>query len=116
MAFGQLNLIGKMTLDRAFVTMASSSAGCVMHFVYILRCSDGSLYIGETDDLESRVARHREGRACRFTARRLPVDLVYTEDVADHLAGRRREQQLKRWTRAKKEALVAGDFEKLKRL
>jgi len=87
-----------------------------MHFVYILRCADGSLYIGETDDIQTRLARHREGRACIFTARRLPVDLVYTEVLADHLAPRRRERQLKGWTRAKKEGLVAGNLTRLEEL
>jgi predicted GIY-YIG superfamily endonuclease len=87
-----------------------------MHFVYILRCCDASLYIGETDDIEHRVGRHQEGRACAYTAARLPVKLVYTEELANHLAARRREHQLKGWTRRKKEALVAGDLPLLKRL
>lgn len=87
-----------------------------MHFVYILRCADQSLYIGETDDIERRVARHNDGRACRYTARRLPVELIYREELSDYLAARRRERQLKRWTRAKKEALVSGDLAALKRL
>ena len=87
-----------------------------MPLVYMLRCADSSLYVGETDDIESRLVRHRERRACAFTASRLPVDLVYIEEVADRLAARRRERQLRRWTRAKKEALIAGGFEKLKRI
>jgi predicted GIY-YIG superfamily endonuclease len=87
-----------------------------MHFVYILRCADGSLYIGETDDVDQRIARHREGRACTFTARRLPVELVHIEELPNHLEARRREHQLKGWTRRKKEALVAGDLALLKRL
>lgn len=88
----------------------------VMHFVYILRCADTSLYIGETDDLQNRIARHQEGRACAYTAARRPVEVVYIEELANHLAARRRERQLKGWTRRKKEALVAGDFTLLKRL
>ena len=87
-----------------------------MHFVYILRCADASLYIGETDDIAHRVARHQEGRACSYTAERLPVELVYQEELVSHLAARRREHQLKGWTRRKKEALVAGDLARLKRL
>ena len=87
-----------------------------MHFVYILRCADGSLYIGETDNIEQRVARHQEGRACAYTAKRLPVGLIYTEELANHLQARRRERQLKGWTTRKKEALVVGDFAMLKRL
>ena len=87
-----------------------------MHFVYILRCADNSLYIGETDNVDDRVSRHQEGRACSYTAKRLPVSLVYVEEVSSHLEGRRREHQLKGWTRRKKEALVAGDLAALKRL
>lgn len=87
-----------------------------MHFVYILRCADGSLYIGETDDVEGRIARHQEGRGCAYTAARRPVELVYVENLTNHLDARRREQQLKAWTRRKKEALVASDLALLKRL
>ena len=87
-----------------------------MHFVYILRCADASLYIGETDDIENRIARHHEGRGCAYTAARRPVELVYVEEVANHLWARRREHQLKGWTRRKKEALVAGDLAMLKQL
>ena len=87
-----------------------------MHYVYILRCADSSLYIGEADNVEHRVARHQEGRGCKYTADRLPVQLAYVEEVPDYLAARRREHQLKRWTRRKKEALVASDLSALKRL
>ena len=87
-----------------------------MHFIYILRCADASLYIGETDDIVRRLARHQEGRACAFTAQRRPIELVYVEELANRVEARRRERQLKKWTRAKKEALIAGDFEKLRRL
>jgi len=87
-----------------------------MHFVYILRCADSSLYIGETDDIPHRVARHQEGRACSYTAKRLPLELVYQEELVDHLAARQREHQIKGWTRRKKEALVVGDLRLLKRL
>jgi predicted GIY-YIG superfamily endonuclease len=93
--------------------MASSS---FMHFLYILRCADGSLYVGETDNLDERVARHKEGRACAFTAPRRPVELVYVEELASRAEARRRERQLKQWTRRKKEALASRDFKLLKRL
>ncbi len=87
-----------------------------MRYVYIVRCSDGSLYIGETDDLTARVTRHNEGRGCVFTARRRPVVLVYSEQCATRREALKRERQLKHWTRAKKEALIAGDLVALKRL
>ena len=88
----------------------------VMHFVYILRCGDASLYIGETDDIDDRINRHQEGRACTYTAARRPVKLVYIEELANRLAARRREHQSKRWTRSKKEALIRNDLEALRRL
>ena len=94
--------------------MASSSS--IIHVVYMLRCADNSLYIGETANIDDRVSRHQDGRACSYTARRLPISLVYVEEVASHLEARRRERQLTRWTRRKKEALVAGDLAALKRL
>jgi predicted GIY-YIG superfamily endonuclease len=88
-----------------------------MHYVYILRCADQSLYIGHTDDLALRVARHNAGCAdCSFTCNRRPVTLVYSEPFASRKAAVRRERQLKRWTRAKKEALIADDMPSLKRL
>lgn len=87
-----------------------------MHFVYILRCADTSLYIGETEDITDRVAKHNAGTACPHTSNRRPVELVYTEEHLNRKAARQREKQLKRWTRVKKEALIAGDFLLLKRL
>jgi predicted GIY-YIG superfamily endonuclease len=85
-------------------------------YVYSLRCADGSLYLGETEDVQARFAKHNEGRASRFTASRRPVALVYMEDYATVEAARVRERQIKGWTRAKKEALVAGDLSLLKRI
>lgn len=86
-----------------------------MHFVYILRCTDNSLYTGETPNLAGRLAKHNEGSASHFTAQRRPVSLVYAEEYPDRSAALRRERQIKRWSRAKKEALVAGDRRALKR-
>lgn len=87
-----------------------------MWFVYILRCADTSLYVGETGNLDLRVAKHNNGRASAFTACRRPVVLAYSESHPTREDALRRERQLKRWTRAKKEALIAGDLEALKRL
>jgi len=86
-----------------------------MWVVYILRCADGSLYIGQTNDLEKRVAKHNDGRAAAHTASRRPVHVVYSEEHRSLAESIGRERQLKRWTRAKKEALVAGDLVTLKR-
>ena len=87
-----------------------------MWFVYILRCADHALYVGEASDLESRLTKHNEGSGSSFTAQRRPVRLVFSEVHANRDAALKREQQLNRWTRAKKEALLAGDQELLKRL
>jgi len=87
-----------------------------MRYVYILRCADDALYIGQTADLESRLTKHTEGTGSVFTATRRPVELAYAEVHATDAAALKRERQLKRWTRAKKEALIAGDFTRLKRL
>jgi predicted GIY-YIG superfamily endonuclease len=82
----------------------------------MLRCSDGTLYIGETADLERRLKRHADGSACTYTASRRPVALVYSASFTNAADALYRERQLKGWTRAKKEALIAGDFERLRTL
>ena len=85
-----------------------------MWFIYLLRCADNSLYIGETGDLAFRLAKHNDGSASGFTAPRRPVALVYSEECATRDEALKRGRQLKGWTRAKKEALVSGDLAKLK--
>jgi predicted GIY-YIG superfamily endonuclease len=81
-----------------------------------LRCADDSFYIGETNDVASRVAQHNDGSGAAHTAKHRPVRVVYTEGYDNRLVCLKRERQLKRWTRAKKEALITGDKEALKRL
>jgi putative endonuclease len=76
-------------------------------YVYLLRCRDGSLYCGWTSDIERRLAAHRAGRASRYTASRLPVELAFARPMADRRAARREEARIKRLTRAEKLALVA---------
>jgi putative endonuclease len=85
-------------------------------FVYILLCSDDSYYVGVTNDLERRLIEHQEGeKGSLYTSKRLPVQLVYSEKVHGPLTAIKREKQLKTWSRAKKEALIAGREEELKR-
>jgi putative endonuclease len=85
-------------------------------FVYILLCSDDSYYVGVTNDLERRLMEHQEGeKGSLYTSKRLPVQLVYSEKVHGPLTAIKREKQLKTWSRAKKEALIAGREEELKR-
>ena len=83
---------------------------------YILRLQSGALYIGATKDLEKRYAKHRVGAAGRTTSLDPPISLVYSEEHDSFSAARQREAQVKRWSRAKKEALVAGDKDKLRAL
>jgi len=81
--------------------------------LYILRLKSGSLYIGATTDLKQRYQDHQNGKACRTTKLDSPFKMVYSESLPTFSDARKREAQIKRWTRAKKEALVAGDMVKL---
>jgi putative endonuclease len=76
-------------------------------FVYLLRCADGSLYCGWTPDLDARLAKHQAGRASRYTRTRLPVELVWSVQVADRSAALREEWRIKRLPRAQKLRLIA---------
>jgi putative endonuclease len=77
-------------------------------WVYMLRCADGSLYTGWSTDVNRRLARHREGRASRYTASRQPVELALALPMADRTAARREEARIKRLDRAAKLALIAA--------
>ena len=85
-------------------------------WLYILRLKSGQLYIGSTTDLDQRYKDHCSGKACRTTKFDPPVGLVYSEKLDIFSEARKREAQIKRWSRAKKEALVSGDLIKLKDL
>ena len=86
-------------------------------WVYMLRCADGSYYVGSTKRTpEERVWEHNEGLARGYTHGRRPVVLVYAEYHERLLEGFSRERQIKGWRRAKKEALIALDWEELARL
>jgi len=75
-------------------------------WVYILRCRDGSLYTGWTNDLERRLARHADGKASRYTASRLPVELAASWPMPDRGAAMREEARIKGLGRAGKLALI----------
>ena len=79
-----------------------------MHHVYIVRCADGSLYTGYARDPARRVAIHNSGRGARYTSGRRPVRLVYLESFRTIGEALKREYQLKRWPRRKKQALIAA--------
>ena len=80
-------------------------------WVYLLRCRDASLYTGWTVDVQRRVARHQAGVASRYTASRLPVELVLAIPMADKSAARREEARIKRLPRLAKLALIADQRE-----
>ncbi|MCF7807698.1 MAG: GIY-YIG nuclease family protein [Candidatus Marinimicrobia bacterium] len=84
--------------------------------VYILQCSDGSLYTGVTSDLESRLADHQEGRYHGYTHKRRPVKLLWNTDTMEIQDAILLEKQIKKWGRAKKLALIAEDWNTLKLL
>ena len=83
---------------------------------YLLRCSDGSYYAGHTDDLEHRFAQHQTGALGGYTAKRLPVTLVWSDSFQTRDDAYRAEWKIKGWSRAKKEALIAGNWELISRL
>ena len=86
-------------------------------FVYMVRCSDGSYYVGSTRTaLEQRIGQHNAGYFGGYTAKRRPVMLVFAQEfqwITDAIAA---ERQLKGWSRAKKEALSRGDYDTIKAL
>jgi predicted GIY-YIG superfamily endonuclease len=84
--------------------------------VYMLRCADGSYYVGHTDDLEARLMAHHHGEIETYTRTRRPVRLVFANDFSKREEALARERQIKGWSRAKKEALIRGNWTRLSRL
>jgi predicted GIY-YIG superfamily endonuclease len=85
-------------------------------WVYLLRCADESYYVGHTDNLELRIAQHQSGDLGGYTKRRRPVQLVYSESFGTRDDAFAAERQIKGWSRKKKEALIDGDWERLRLL
>jgi putative endonuclease len=81
--------------------------------MYILECSDGSYYVGSTKDLEYRLSEHQAGKGAKYTSRRLPVKLVYSEEYGRVVDAYIREKQVQNWSRAKREALFNGNEQAL---
>jgi predicted GIY-YIG superfamily endonuclease len=80
------------------------------YWAYILRCGDGSYYTGHTDALERRIAEHCAGNGADWTRRRQPVALVWSEEFTSRIEALEAEHRIKSWSRAKKEALIRGDW------
>ena|SRR5215204_5154919 len=85
-------------------------------WAYMLHCRGGSFYTGHTDDLEARLAAHETGQVRGFTWDRLPIKLVWTEQFPSRGEALASERQIKGWSRAKKMALIRGDWSKLSEL
>ena len=87
-----------------------------MYYVYILRCADGTLYTGYTDDVERRLRVHNSGKGAKYTRSRRPVALAYAEEWPDKSAALKREAAIKRLGRAEKLALIAEENGEERRL
>jgi predicted GIY-YIG superfamily endonuclease/proteasome lid subunit RPN8/RPN11 len=85
-------------------------------WAYMLHCRGGKFYTGHTDDLERRVAQHRSGKVKGFTSDKLPVELVWSQDFPTRYEAIAAERQIKGWSRAKKMALIRGDWDAVSRL
>ena len=81
------------------------------HYVYLLQCTNGTIYVGQTQNLDKRLNRHTTGTGARHTAQIKPVALIYTEGPMPYTDAIARERQLKKWSRAKKLALAKGDLD-----
>lgn len=84
--------------------------------MYILKCSDGSYYAGSTNDLTKRIEQHNAGEGANHTRKHLPVKLVYYEEYERIDEAYFREKQVQGWSRKKKEALINGISDELKKL
>jgi putative endonuclease len=78
--------------------------------VYILRCGDGTLYTGITDDVSARLQAHQSGKGAKYTRGRGPLELVYTESCESHSAAAKREWQIKQLKKSEKIALCENCF------
>jgi len=85
-------------------------------WVYILRCADNSYYTGHTDNLEERIAKHQLGEIEGYTSTRLPVKLLFSEEFPTRDEALACEQQIKGWSRRKKEAMMRGDWAEVSQL
>ncbi|CAN1528064.1 COG2827 Predicted endonuclease containing a URI domain [Methylophilaceae bacterium] len=87
-----------------------------MFWVYILRCADGSYYTGHTDNIERRLACHQSGEIPGYTNTRLPVEMIFNQATETREVALFAERQIKGWSRAKKEAMMRGDWDAVAKL
>ena len=112
-----------MVMDRASRRVLRDDAALVAaeeskepYAVYILELTDSSLYVGMTRNIKRRLREHGSSNKRRFVAKVGARRLLYQETLSDKVSAEERERQLKRWSRAKKMALIEGDTERLKKL
>ncbi|MCK5051007.1 MAG: GIY-YIG nuclease family protein [Candidatus Cloacimonetes bacterium] len=86
------------------------------YWVYIVKCSDGSFYTGSTSNIETRLSEHQNGAIKGYTSSRRPVKLVFSDFFDRAYDAISAERQIKGWSRAKKKALIKGDFDLLVKL
>jgi putative endonuclease len=79
-----------------------------MYFVYILACADGSLYTGITNDLQKRLKAHKNGTASNYTRAKKALEIVYSEKHPDKGSALKREAEIKKWSREKKDVLITS--------
>ncbi|OGK16309.1 hypothetical protein A2774_05195 [Candidatus Roizmanbacteria bacterium RIFCSPHIGHO2_01_FULL_39_12c] len=89
-----------------------------MYYFYILRCSDNSLYCGQTNNLQRRINEHNsdKNKSAKYLRAKKPVKLVYSEEYPTLQLAMKREWQVKQWIRSNKEALIKGDLKLMKKL
>jgi putative endonuclease len=87
-----------------------------MAFTYILKCSDDSYYVGSCRNLQHRVWQHSTGLGSKYTSTRIPVELVFAQEFDNVGDAYALEKRIQGWSRAKREALIAGDFNEIQRL
>ncbi|KAA3613881.1 MAG: GIY-YIG nuclease family protein [Calditrichaeota bacterium] len=83
-------------------------------WVYILKCRDGSYYTGSTTNIHQRIQQHENGEGAEWTKKRLPVEVVFLQEMSNKDEAYQMEQKVKKWSRAKKVALIAGDENSLR--
>ena len=94
--------------------MAAAEAGTPC-YTYMVRCADGTLYTGWTNDLSKRITAHNSGKGAKYTAARSPVTLVYVEQHEDRISAMKREYSVKHLTRSEKESLIGSELNILDR-
>ena len=96
--------------------MNDAETAQVSFWVYVLKCADGLYYTGHTDNLEHRIAQHYSGAMGGFTSHRRPVQLEWTQEFPSRLEAIETELRVKKWSRAKKEALFSSEWDALSQL